>query len=304
MNASIKTTKSFNSAIALFFSGVLLTCLAGCAPSETKTAESVSPESFASAASDNEASRSSEDSQVSFSSSKQSVSSQVEASTASKPSSASSSTVLSEGKLGEDSPSTPSDNASSGLRGFMALSQYPELPNGCEITSLAAVLAYYGFDVSKTTLSDVYLEKAPVGQANFYEEFVGDPRDDDAYGCYSPVIVNAANSYLASAGAAMQARDISGSTSSELYSYIDRGIPVIVWATRYLEPGHYSVTWYVEGESLQWYTPEHCLVLVGYDPGSNTVQLADPLEGSVVDYDMDLFETRYAELKNQAVIIE
>ena len=189
------------------------------------------------------------------------------------------------------------------LDGFTALSQYPELPNGCEITSLAAVLNYLGYPVSKTTLSDSYLAKAPVGQANFYYEFVGDPRDDDAYGCYSPVIVAAANSYLSSIGSTMAAQDISGSTPESLYAYIDQGIPVVVWATRYLEAGHYSVTWYVDGQALTWYTPEHCLVLVGYDVANRSVQLADPLEGDVVSYDMDLFEQRYAELKNQAVVI-
>lgn len=190
------------------------------------------------------------------------------------------------------------------LANFVALSQYPELPNGCEITSLAAVLNYYGYPVAKTTLSDSYLAKAPVGQADFYQEFVGDPRDDDAYGCYSPVIVAAANSYLSSMGSGMVASSINGATADELYSYIDRGVPVIVWATRYLEAGHYSVTWYVDGQALTWYTPEHCLALVGYDADAGTVQLADPLEGTVVSYDMDLFERRYSELKNQAVVIE
>ena len=190
------------------------------------------------------------------------------------------------------------------LDGFSALSQYPELPNGCEITSLAAVLNYCGYPVSKTTLSDSYLAKAPVGQANFYYEFVGNPRDSDAYGCYAPVIVSAANSYLSSIGSTMSARDITGSSPEDLYSCIDRGIPVVVWATRYLEAGHYSVTWYVDGQSLTWYTPEHCLALVGYDKTSRLVQLADPLEGEVISYDMDLFEQRYAELKNQAVVIE
>ncbi|NLY78771.1 MAG: hypothetical protein GX072_02350, partial [Lysinibacillus sp.] len=32
--------------------------------------------------------------------------------------------------------------------------QNPELPNGCEITSLTAILNYYGINVDKMTLSD------------------------------------------------------------------------------------------------------------------------------------------------------
>ena len=36
--------------------------------------------------------------------------------------------------------------------------QNPELPTGCEITSLTTVLNYYGYNVSKTTMSDDFLE--------------------------------------------------------------------------------------------------------------------------------------------------
>ena len=206
---------------------------------------------------------------------------------------------------GQSGTTEPSGLPKTGsVAGFEALSQFPELPNGCEITSLAAVLDFYGYDVDKTTLSDVYLPKAPVGQANFYVEFVGDPRDDDAYGCYAPVIVATANSYLESVGSSSRAKNLTGATPDELYARVDQGQPVIVWATRYLEAGYYSVTWNVDGQSMTWYTPEHCMVLVGYDKDNGTVSLADPMEGSVVKYDMDLFEQRYGELKNQAVVIE
>ena len=73
------------------------------------------------------------------------------------------------------------------------ISQYPSLPNGCEITSLATVLKFLGFEVTKEELSERFLPKAPVGEANFYEEFVGDPKDKDAYGCYAQAIVLAGN---------------------------------------------------------------------------------------------------------------
>ena len=39
------------------------------------------------------------------------------------------------------------------------VSQYPSLPNGCEITSLATVLNYYGFNVTKDELARDYLKK-------------------------------------------------------------------------------------------------------------------------------------------------
>ena len=215
--------------------------------------------------------------------------------------------AVEDGSLGE-TPQLGDEAASQEARsidGFAALSQYPELPNGCEVTSLAALLNHYGFAVDKTVLSDAYLPKGPVGEVSFYERFEGDPRDEDAYGCYAPVIVATADAYLSSVGSPMRASDVTGTPARELYHrHIDEGRPVIVWATRYLEQGHYSVTWHVDGQDLTWFTPEHCMVLVGYDEANRTVRLADPIVGEVCTYEMDLFESRYADLGQQAVVLE
>lgn len=208
----------------------------------------------------------------------------------------------------EQKPKAPQEEATipdnqAKISGFAPLSQYPELPNGCEVTTLTAVLNYYGVPVSKTTLSDNFLPKAPVGQANFYREFVGDPRNSDAYGCYAPVIVTTADSYLQSAGSALRAQNLTGTPLESLYSYIDQGIPVIVWATQYNQHGHYSVTWYVDGQSLTWFTPEHCMTLVGYDLDAQTVSVADPMQGAIVEFDLLTFISNYNDLGQQAVII-
>ena len=181
------------------------------------------------------------------------------------------------------------------------LSQYPELATGCEITSLTMALRYYGFDADKCDLSDNYLKKGPVGKVNFYEAFEGDPRDDSSYGCYAPVIKNTADKYLKSNGSPWSAKDLTGTELEDLFSYIDNNVPVIVWGTLDCREGHYSVTWTVDGEDLTWYTPEHCMLLVGYD--EDCVTVCDPSHGDVRSYDRELFESRYNALKKQAVII-
>lgn len=61
--------------------------------------------------------------------------------------------------------------------------QNPELPTGCEVTSLAMVLNYWGYDIDKLTLATDYLKKGEIGSVNFKEAFVGDPRSAEAYGC-------------------------------------------------------------------------------------------------------------------------
>lgn len=190
------------------------------------------------------------------------------------------------------------------LGDFAVISQYPELPNGCEVTTLAAVLNYLGISADKTVLSDQYLPKAPVGSANFYREFVGDPRNSDAYGCYAPVIETTANLYLGAVGSPLSAHNVTGTSLEDLFSYIDSGSPVIIWATQYNQTGHYSVTWYVDGQALTWFTPEHCVALIGYDLDQGLVYVADPMTGQCEAYDLASFAANYDSLGQQAIVIE
>lgn len=180
--------------------------------------------------------------------------------------------------------------------------QYPELPTGCEITSLAMALNYNGIPADKCDLADHYLDKGEVGTVDFRIAFEGDPRDESSYGCYSPVIVNTANRYLQAVQSDLEAIDISGGELEDLFTYIDAGVPVIVWGTLDCAEGHYSVTWNVGGEDLTWYTPEHCMVLVGYEDGQ--VWAADPVYGDVRNYDINIFRSRYEALYRQAIVIQ
>ena len=120
--------------------------------------------------------------------------------------------------------------------------QYPELPTGCEVTALATVLQYYGFSADKCDLADNYLDKGAVGTVDFHTTFVGDPRSDYSYGCYAPAIVKAANKYLYEQDKELKAYDITGTDFEELFSYTDKSIPVLVWCTIDLKPGHYTTT--------------------------------------------------------------
>ena len=185
--------------------------------------------------------------------------------------------------------------------GFRPIIQYPDLPTGCETTSLTMVLNYLGYPVDKLDLADHYLDKKPVGEADFYKYFVGDPRDVASFGCYSPVIVKAGNRYLEKKGSELNARNISGSPLEALAAYTKQGIPVIVWGTAGCRPGHYTVTWEIDGRNMTWYSPEHCMVLVACY--ADRVVLADPLWGRFVTYDRNLFDKRYRSLHRQAVVI-
>ena len=73
---------------------------------------------------------------------------------------------------------------------FQNIQQNPELPTGCEVTSLAMVLNHLGYKIDKCILADDFLNKGEIGSTDFSEAFVGNPRDDEGYGCYANVIQN------------------------------------------------------------------------------------------------------------------
>lgn len=182
--------------------------------------------------------------------------------------------------------------------------QNPTLPTGCEITSLAIILNYMGYNVAKETLSDNYLSKKPVGEANFYKEFVGNPRNSSSYGCYAGAIVAAANSYLSEQGAMEQARDYTDCSFADVMWKVRSGKPVIVWVTTpiTLDPG-YTTEWIVDGEYLVWKGNLHCVVVTGYDTNKGTVIVSDPLAGNR-EVEMELFVKRFKQFYSQAVVIE
>lgn len=88
------------------------------------------------------------------------------------------------------------------MEDFEWLSQNPELPTGCEITSLTSVLNYYGINVKKETMADDYLKK---GDGSYYKMFLGNPRDAGSFGCMAQPIVDAANLYFKKNNVSMKA---------------------------------------------------------------------------------------------------
>lgn len=190
------------------------------------------------------------------------------------------------------------------IEGVPMLFQDPELPTGCEVTALAMVLQYYGFDADKCELSDVYLPKGAVGETDFHYAFVGEPREQHSYGCYAPAIVETALGYLGDMDGLQDytVKDLTGMELKKLFRYVEEGIPVMVWGTMKNKESYLTTTWEVNGKTITWRAGEHCRVLVGYNKKLGIVQVNDPQEG-VLTYDVSVFEERYNEMGKQAVVI-
>lgn len=193
------------------------------------------------------------------------------------------------------------------------LMQLPELPNGCEIVSLTAVLNYYGFEVSKTEMADEYLPKEPFTVKNdkLYgpdpnKAYVGNPRNTKgAFFSYAPPIAAAAKSYLNSIGQSNNITDISGNSREQITKYLDKGIPVIIWTTLDLSEPKMKASWYLNDTGEYFPAPVnlHCVVLDGYEDKDNLVYVMNPLKGQVT-YNADQFFKSYEDIGSHALIIQ
>lgn len=184
--------------------------------------------------------------------------------------------------------------------------QNPELPTGCEITSLTMLLNYMGFKADKAVLSDEYLPKGEYRASDPYKVFVGNPRSTHAYGCFSEPIVEAAEKYLAKYDkkSVYKVKNITGCDYDNLYAALDKNYPVVAWATVNMKEPVRGAEWRIPDTNKMyvWAAREHCVLLVGYDKSKNLVYINDPLKGITL-YDKTLFEKRFSQMGSHAVII-
>lgn len=196
-------------------------------------------------------------------------------------------------------PQTPIGNSKIIQAPF--ISQLGKYPTGCESVTTVMALNHIGIDVSVDKFIDSYLTKTGVPfDPNI--SFGGNPRYTSGYGCYAPVIKKALDKALS--GQKYTAKQLYGVSLKNLCSnYIDKGIPVILWATMYMNTPYISSTWTYNGKTINWIAPEHCLLLVGYD--SSHYIFNDPLTYQPQTYySKSSVEVAYKGLNYQAIVLE
>lgn len=196
-------------------------------------------------------------------------------------------------------PQTPIGNSKIIQAPF--ISQLGKYPTGCESVTTVMALNHIGIDVSVDKFIDSYLTKTGV-PFDPSISFGGNPRSTSGYGCYAPVIKKALDKVLS--GQKYTAKQLYGVSLKNLCSnYIDKGIPVILWATMYMNTPYISSTWTYNGKTINWIAPEHCLLLVGYD--SSHYIFNDPLTSQPQTYySKSSVETAYKGLNYQAIVLE
>ena len=183
-------------------------------------------------------------------------------------------------------------------------------PTGCEAVSATMLLQFKGYDV---TVEDIventptqergkYMHENQVYAGNPFEVFVGHPskgKSEGSYGCFAEPIVVAMQKF-----AGNKVKNISGCDEETLFSYIDKGEPVVVWGIKNAGDIEEGVTWkYPDGSgSFKELIGEHCFVLIGYD--EQLVYLDDPSAGRHVEQPKEKFIKNWKALYSQAIIVE
>ena len=213
----------------------------------------------------------------------------------------------------EETQAQPAQTERKNLDEFEIIFQSPELPTGCEITSLAMVLNYYGFDVDKCTLASDYLPTLPFADTYIGDDglihgndlnswFIGNPADYNGYVCGAKAIATAAKAYLDDyEGGNFIVSDMSGANFDALQSFIKNEVPVIVWCTINMSERNEVEGWYNDNRDyVSWAHEDHCAVLIGC--GDATVTIADPISG-IVEYDKEQFKASFKSRNRQCVVV-
>lgn len=157
------------------------------------------------------------------------------------------------------------------------IKQMPELPRGCEVTSLSMLLQDQGVNVGKMQLAKE-VKKVPFKTngvyGNPYDGFVGNMYTYGlpGLGVYHGPIFDLANKYLPG-----KVVDFTGSSPSAIYKAIDMGSPVwVITNTQFKQlPSSYFQTWNTSSGNLKITYKEHSVLVTGYD--SQYVYINDPL---------------------------
>lgn len=192
--------------------------------------------------------------------------------------------------------------------------QVTDYPNGCESCSTVMALNYMGIDIDTDEFIDKYLDMCSppaVDENGVYSgyspwtHFAGDPRDSSGLCCYAPVIANALEKFVDTDKYKID--EMHGVPIETLCTeYVSRGIPVVFWATMYMQAPYYmDWTWSVtdgkEGETFTWVAPMHCMLLVGFD--DDCYYFNDPVAGKKVAYTKEDTQKAYEGLYEQALAV-
>ena len=195
-----------------------------------------------------------------------------------------------------------------------------DLKAGCETYACTMLLNSLGFDLDAHTIADSYLncqyvyltEDGLDGEGpDMYSAFAGTAYA--GWGVYAPSMAKSMNEYLKDQKSNLKAYALENVELDDLVEqYVSKGVPVMIWATTYMQEPYVYHTWtvnYVDenaktkiGDKFSWYMHEHCLVLAGYD--KENYYFGDSTAGTISCCKKDLVKKRYEQMFKQAIVVK
>lgn len=185
------------------------------------------------------------------------------------------------------------------------IQQKPELPRGCEVTSLAMLLNFAGVQVTKMELAEK-IDKVPFAKnglrGDMNEGFVGDmySMQNPGLGVYVSPIYRLANQYLPG-----RIIDLTNQPIEKLFEMIDQGAPVWVitnYKFKKLPESDFQIFNTNNGSMKVTYS-EHSVVITGYNEAE--VYLNDPLAAEPnTKVNRKDFEEAWRQMGSQAISVK
>lgn len=183
--------------------------------------------------------------------------------------------------------------------------QNPELPSGCEITSLTMLLQFAGIAKDKMELvPEIRKDETPLkwnpdgtiqSWGNPHAGYVGDMTGKSkGFGVYHEPVFDLLKSYVPTAV------DLTGGDFEQVERQVAAGIPVVAWTTiGYGKPSRW-VEWESPDGLVRTTFSEHAVLVVGFD--EKNVYVNDPLKANKsVKIDKTLFVETWSIMGKQAV---
>ncbi len=186
------------------------------------------------------------------------------------------------------------------------IKQMPELPRGCEVVSLAMILAYEGVTCNPMQLAkEIKKDRSPY-QVRGTKTYFGNPNDGfvgdmfelkkKGYGVYHGPITELANQY------ATGVVDMTGSELNDILHLVSIGHPVWVIHNVYFDqvPASLWRTWHTPSGTVKVTHKEHSVVIHGFD--HQFIYITDPLT-STTKVERQAFERGWKQMGSQAIAI-
>lgn len=183
------------------------------------------------------------------------------------------------------------------------INQYspPRLYNGCEVTSLAMILNYHGYHVTKNKLAKE-IKTVPLTYANGFKGnpnvgFVGNMAAGPGLGVNNGPIYALARKYVGN-----KAINLTNHPFAEILKKVSEGEPVWVISTSTFAPISDFEQWRTSQGTIKVTFLEHSAVITGYD--EHFIYVNNPYGYKNQKLNRSTFEKAWVQMGRQAIVIQ